>query len=126
MSGRIPWVFYDPVLDETLNMEVNPNSGASPDFKKNTTKKVATAPGAPTLVFQGNDEPTTFSFSGVILLEAHYNFLYNAWAKSYPIQITDDLGRTWTIYLETFSPKRKLSRIYPWKHEYSCEGVLVG
>lgn len=123
--ARIGWIFYDPVNDITEIMEVNPNSGASPDYRKNLTKKGTSAPDGPTLVFEGNPGAVQFPFSGVILTEAQYNFLFNAWDKRYPIEITDDLGRVWRIYLETFSPKRKIAHDHPWRHDYTCDGVLV-
>lgn len=125
-GGRIAWQFYDPILSTTLFMEVNPNSGASPDYKKNLTKKTTTAPDGQPLIFEGRSDLQQFPFSGVILTEDQYNFLYNAWAKKYAIQITDDLGRVFKIYLETFSPKRKISQTYPWRHDYSADGVIVG
>lgn len=122
---RIGWIFEDPVESTTLVMEVNPNSGASPDFKKTITKKVTTAPGGRVLLFEGNDPPQQFDFSGVILTEGQYNFLYNAWSKRHLLRITDDLLRTFEVYFESFSPKRKVSATNRWRHDYSASTVIV-
>lgn len=123
MSARVAWQFYDPVLDITERMEINPNDGASPEYKKNISKKT-TSVGAP-LIFEGADDLSQFAFSGAILTEGQYNFLKNAWNKRYIIQITDDLGRVLRVYIESFSPKRKHSHKYPWRHDYSASAILV-
>ena len=125
LMARIAWIFSDPTDGTVEFMEINPNEGASPEYRKNLTHKVTTAPGGQVLIFEGNTEPTTFSFSGVILTEDQYNFLYNAWTKRHPIEITDDLGRVLRVYFESFSPKRKISRTYPWRHDYQATTLVV-
>lgn len=121
--ARIPWVFEDPTEGTVENMQINPNAGASPAFQKNLTKKTTTL-GRP-LVQEGQDSVKQFDFSGVILTQSQYEFLYNAWDKRHPVRLTDDLDRTFTIYLESFTPTRQLSRTYPWKHEYQATSVIL-
>jgi hypothetical protein len=125
--ARIPWRWEDPVDGTVALMPINPNAGASPKYAKTLTKKTTTAPGnlARALIFEGPDAVTQFDFSGAILTEAHYNFILNAWRKRHPVKLTDDLGRTFTIYIETFSPERKLSKTYPWRHTYQATAVIV-
>lgn len=126
MPARIPWVFTDPVENTTEEMQVNPNSGAAPEFSKNIVKKATVGPGGAVVIFEGNDNPQQMEFSGVILTEAHYNFLLTAYQKRHVVALTDDLGRTFQIYFESFKPTRKLSRTYPWRHDYSATVVIVG
>lgn len=121
--ARIAWIFEDPTEGTTEFMQINPNEGASPAFQKNLTKKTTTAGRA--LVQEGQDSVKQFDFSGVILQKSQYDFLYNAWNKRHPVLLTDDLGRQFTIYFESFSPTRKLSRTYPWKHDYQATTVVV-
>ena len=125
--ARIAWRFEDPVEGTTELMEINPNAGASPAYEKNLTKHTTTAPGADAavIVFEGSDNVIQFDFSGVILTEAQYEFLYNAWRKRHPVKLTDDLGRSFVIYFESFKPTRKLSRTYPWRHEYQATTVVI-
>lgn len=123
---RVPWVFTDPVEVTTETMEINPNSGASPEFRKNIIKKATVGAGGQTVIFEGNDEPVSMEFSGVILTEDQYNFLHTAYEKRHLVTLTDDLGRDFVIYFESFSPKRKLSRNHPWRHDYSASVVIVG
>lgn len=121
--ARIAWIFEDPTEGTTEFMQINPNEGASPAFQKNLTKKTTTAGRA--LVQEGQDSVKQFDFSGVILQKSQYDFLYTAWNKRHPVLLTDDLGRQFTIYFESFSPTRKLSRTYPWKHDYQATTVVV-
>jgi hypothetical protein len=127
MMARIPWRWEDPVEGTVAMMPINPNAGASPKYSKSLTKKTTTAPGtlASPLIFEGADAATQFDFSGAILTEDHYQFLLKAWQKRHPVRVTDDLGRTFTIYIESFSPERKLSRTHPWRHSYQATAVVV-
>lgn len=125
--ARIPWRFEDLVEGTVALMPINPNEGASPSYQKSLTKSTTTAPGAAArpLVFEGTDQVSQFDFSGVLLTQAHYQFLKDAWDKRHPVRLTDDLGRQFIIYFESFVPKRDLSRTYPWKHTYQATTVIV-
>jgi hypothetical protein len=127
MAARIGWRWEDPVEGTVVIMPINPNAGASPKFQKSLSKKTTTAPGSlgQALIFEGADEPSQFDFSGVLLTEQHYNFILNAWRKRHPVRLTDDLGRTFTIYLESFTPERQRNNTYPWKHTYQATAVIV-
>jgi len=126
--ARIGWKFEDPTEGTTQIMPINPNEGASPAYRKTLTKTTTTAPGAGrrALIFEGQDEISQFDFSGAILTKEHYDFILNAWQKRHLLRVTDDLGRVFTLYLESFEPKRMRSRTYPWRHEYSATSVIVG
>lgn len=121
--ARIAWIFEDPTEGTTQFMQINPNEGASPTYQKNLSKKSTTA--GRTLLQEGQDAAKQFDFSGVILTQAQYEFLYTAWDKRHLVRVTDDLGRQFTIYFESFSPTRKLSRTYPWRHDYQATTVIV-
>lgn len=123
--ARIAWVFHDPVTLDSYSLPVNPNSGASPEFAKNASRKTTTGPGGATLIFEGADEPQSFNFSGTILTQEQYEAFVEWWDKRRIIQITDDLGRDWNVYFQSFRPTRKISTNFPWRHEYSVEAVVV-
>lgn len=123
---RIGWIFEDVVEGTVQVMQVNPNSGASPAFKKNITTSTTTAPGNRVLLFEGSDEPQHFDFSGVILTKDHYDFILAAWQKRHLIRLTDDLGRTFDLYIESFTPTRKPTTAqYPWRHDYQATAIIV-
>ncbi|QBQ74877.1 hypothetical protein [Caudovirales GX15bay] len=125
--ARIGWIWEDLTEDTTLVMDINPNEGASPSYQKQLTKQSTTAPGggANIVIFEGADQPATFSFSGALLTQEHYEFVYNLWAKRHLLRLTDDLGRVFVLYLESFNPKRVRSADYPWRHTYDASAVVV-
>lgn len=128
--ARIGWRFEDPVEGSVQIMEINPNDGACPNYQKSLTKSTTTAPGAEAkaLLFEGADQVTQFDFSGVILEKSQYDFLYTAWKKRHPVKLTDDLGRTFIIYFEGFTPSRKapMTPAHPWRHTYQATTVVIG
>lgn len=121
----VRWRFYDPLVPETYIFDINPNEGGTPAFKKNVAYQNTAAPNGRTLMFEGRDEYQTFSFSGTILIEAHYNAFLYWWQKRHQIHVTDDLGRQFWIYITTFDPKRVRAAHHPWKHTYTCEATVV-
>jgi hypothetical protein len=127
MAGRIAWRWEDPTEGTVEFMSINPNDGASPTFAKGLTKETTTAPGGErnVLIYEGADAATEFQFSGVLLTQEQYEFLHRAWEKRHVVLLTDDLGRIFTIYLESFNPKRVRSATYPWRHTYDATAVVV-
>lgn len=123
---RIGWQIYDPVTAETITLEINPNDDGSLQYEKQMTYKNTSAPGGNVVAFEGRDAPYTSSFSGVLLTENQYNTYVDIFSKRYPLQLTDDLGRSFLVYFTSFKPKRKISRTYPWRHEYTCDYYIMG
>jgi hypothetical protein len=125
--ARIAWRWEDPTEGTVQFMSLNPNEGASPTFSKNLTKERTTAPGAQAglLIYEGADKPAEFPFSGSILNQEQFEFLQTAWEKRHLLLLTDDLGRIFTLYLESFNPKRVRSKSYPWRHTYDATAIVV-
>jgi hypothetical protein len=125
--ARTAWRWEDPTEGTVEFMSINPNEGASPTYSKTLTKETTTATGADrnVLIYEGADPVSDFSFSGVLLFQEQYEFLQNAWAKRHLVLLTDDLGRIFTIYLESFTPHRVRSKTYPWRHTYEASAVIV-
>lgn len=121
----VKWVFHDPVTLIDYTFEINPNDGGSPAFEKNIIYESTTAPQGKTLVFEGADKPQKLSFAGVILYESQYQAFLDWWRKRYQIDVTDDLGRTFSILIEAFRPARKRSALYPWKHDYTIDATIL-
>lgn len=126
---RIPWKFEDAIENVTEYMAVNPNEGASPHYRKQLTKTRTTAPGelGQVIIYEGQDDVSQFDFSGTILNKAQYDLLYYAWKKRHPVKLTDDLGRQFIIYLESFEPSRKAPThpSYVWRHTYNATSVIL-
>lgn len=123
MAAVVKWSFYDGTT--TYTFEINPSDGGSPSRKKSITYKSTAAPDGKTLIFEGRDQPITVSFSGTLLTQAQYDAFETWFDKRQQVRITDDLGRQYWIYIESFDPKRVRARSHPWKHTYSIEATVL-
>lgn len=125
MADVVRWIFYDPGTAETHVFSINPKSGGSPGYKKTFTFANTAAPDGKTLVFQGRAEVQNLVFEGTILEQADLDAFVTWWQKQNQIVVTDDLGRTFSIIIQEFTPKRERAVHSPWKHSYSCSAVIV-
>lgn len=119
------WTFYDPVESNTYQFQVNPNAGGTPAQKKTITTQPTLAPGGKTLCFEGADEPLTFEWSGVLLDESQFNAFRTWYNLRYQIQLTDDLGRQYYIYITGFDFKRERAAHHAFKHTYTAKATLL-
>jgi hypothetical protein len=125
VAGVVRWRFDDPVSLASYVFEINPNDGGSPDFQKNFSYANTSAADGKTLIYEGRDKAQKFDFSGVILSQAHYDAFVEWWDKRYQVKITDDLGREFYVIIESFTPTRKRSALYPWKHDFKVSATIV-
>lgn len=121
----VRWKLFDPVESVTFTFQLNPQSGGSPSFKKRINYQNTSAPGGLTLIYEGQDEVREIEWEGVILEQAHYEALYLWWDRRRQLLLTDDMGREFWVYLQTFEPKRVRSALHPWKHTYSMKAVIL-
>jgi hypothetical protein len=121
----VRWKFEDTETADEYTFEVNPSEGGSKQYDKRMTFQTTTASDGKTLVFEGQPEIKTLSFSGTILTQAQYDQMIFWFQKKNPILITDDLGRETLIYIKTFRPERQRAIHYPWKHSYSVEAIVL-
>lgn len=121
----VRWQFFDPVGSVTYTHEINPVAGGSPQYKKTETIVKTTAPDGRALIFEGQDEVQRLEWSGTILTQAHYDKYVEWWQKRRQIKVTDDLGREFWVYLNSFSPKRVKAVTRPYKHEYDVTATIV-
>lgn len=121
----VRWVLDDPVTLASYTVPVNPNRGGTPSFQKNFNFSNTSGPNGSVLAFEGRDELRRMSVSGTILEQAHLETLQTWAEKRYQLQLTDDLGRTFDIYITGFDATRIRARSHPWKHEYTLNYIIV-
>lgn len=121
----VRWRFDDPVDLTSYTFAINPNEGGSPGFQKNFQYMTTAAEDGQTLVFEGRDQVQRIQFSGTLFTEAEHDAFVTWFNKRYQVQITDDLGREFSIVIESFIPKRVRARAFPWKHTYEVSAVVV-
>lgn len=125
MSVRVGWVFTDPYTSDTVTLEVNPKEADSPQLSRQITYASPAAPGSGFVAQEGRQKPQTMSFTGITLSEDQYNVWITWFSKNTPFDITDDLGRTFRVYVTDFKPKRVRSVNFPWRHEYTVDCMVV-
>jgi len=119
------WRLYDPVLDIEYTLAINPLDLDGPSYDKTITYENTSAPDGQTVIFEGQDAPQKIGGSGTILEQAHYDAWVLWFEKRRQIRLTDDLGRVLWIYITSFKPKRKRSREFPWRHEFTFEATIL-
>lgn len=119
------WIFTDPTLATSYSFDVNPKEGGSPQYKKNIAIQNTLAPGGKTLLYEGADEVQNLEFSGIIREQSQYDAMVLWFNKRHQIQVQDDLGRTYMVYITEFSPKRERSIQRHWKHSYTVRAIIL-
>lgn len=119
------WVFYDPVTTDSYTVPINPNSGGTPALQKTITFANTAGPNGNVLMMEGRDTPKTMSVSGIILNQAHLDAFTTWFDKRYQIQITDDLSRTFSVYITNFTPQRVRAASRPWKHTFNMTYTIL-
>jgi hypothetical protein len=119
------WTFFDPIVNETYTVPINPNSGDAPAFVKSLDYQASAAPDGKTLVFEGRAEPRKLEMGGVVLERAHLEALEYWTKKRNRVVITDDMGRSFTVYITDFTPTREPRRSHPWRHTYQMSALLL-
>lgn len=125
MADVVRWIFYDPGTSQTYTMAINPKEGGTSGYKKVFTFANTSAPDGKTLVFQGRPEVGTLEFTGTIFEQTELDAFVLWWTKQNQIVITDDLGRSFSVVIQEFIPKRIRAQQHPWKHTYSIKAVIV-
>lgn len=103
----IRWTFTDTATNETYTLPINPNT-MSPVGARVSLKRVRGIYG----VVSTRQVPTQteFSFGGVINTQAHYDALLTWVAKTVAVIVTDHLGRSFRVYLDSFVPTDRSPR----------------
>lgn len=133
--ARTPFQFYDSIEDETYVWPVNPyqdngshnierevkyevNAGMYQDNSGND--RISTIIG-----FQADSVPR-FSYAGRVYDQAQLEAMEEWAAKDYPINMSDDLGRTYSVLIDKFTlDARARVRHRPFKHEYTLTGIIL-
>jgi len=133
--AREAWRLWDDRLSEEFVFSVNPSSdGGSfgvvrPVAYKSVCASYRDSLGVDrvgTVVFAKPDEQERFSFNGSVIFEGQRDDMLVWFSKGYPLVLTDDLGRQFRVFTESFDLKRVRSRQFPFKCDYSWSGLVLG
>lgn len=121
----VKWRFDDLVTSESYVFDVNPNAGGDPQYKKTIVQQNTVAPNGKTILSEGADAPLTLSWNGTIVDIAQHQVFITWWTKRYQVQLTDDLGRVFMIYIQNYAPTRARSATRAYKNTYQIDAVVV-
>lgn len=118
MSAK--WQFIDPVTSSSYTFAVNANEDQT-QHQKNLTFQAVVIPGAPPLLYEGMDQPTTLTLSGVLLSQTQWMNLNNFYNLRHQFQVVDDRGYVRWVYPYQLQGNRKNSATVPWRMDWSMQ-----
>lgn len=121
----VKWTFVDVANSDSYTFDVNPNADGTPKKEKAMTYVNTSGPDGRVLAFEGRDAARQGKFSGTILEESQYTAFDTWYEKRVQISMTDDLGRSFEIYITGFEATRVRSAKHPWKHTYTITYVII-
>ena len=121
------WSLYDPALDETWVMPINPDQMTTPhkrrDFRyaygiRKNVDRIRSVVEKPA--------PVMWEWGGVIRSEAHHEE-YVRWArKPGEVHVSDHLGRTFEVFIESLDlQERQPALTVPWRFRYTVRAMIV-
>jgi hypothetical protein len=114
------WVFFDPIMNETWTVPLNPNQMTSPWPARKFAYRTTTAGrGGANVIYEGRADLAQWQFSGILLDKTHYDELLYWSQKANSVHVTDHLGRTFKVLFDQFDAKPKAAYGKPWKHDYT-------
>lgn len=121
------WKFYDPVLDETWTMPINPDSMTNPIKVKGFAFGRNVRSGGRFTTVRQVPRPVEWEFGGVIRTKAHHDALDEWVGRRRIIQVTDHVHRTYEVMLTGFevterAPTKSGVR---WRLRYSMKALLL-
>lgn len=124
------WTWVDPAVGGlgTYTFQVRYSSTAQGSdqisAQRTLTYELQGTPNGPPLLFEGQDQPTQMTLSGLLLYEADHVTMWNFYKLRHLTTITDDRGFIRQIYCSSFQTTRIPSVIYPWKHSYTLVALI--
>lgn len=126
--SMVRWKFHDTTNSDVVSLPLNPNQMSTPTTPRNMSWAAGVKVGlfSPRGIDNPMDNPTQWTFGGVILTQSHYELLL-AWAQRLTILHVDDhLGRTFEIMIQKFDPVERLpTATQPWRVDYTMTCLLL-
>lgn len=120
----VRWTFFDPADGSADTFEINPDTQELP-VEKNIVTSNTLGPEEKTLVIAISDNAKQINFSGTIITNTMLDLLSVWFNKSGPIELTDDLSRSFTIRMIKFDAKRVRKTNNDWWHTYSATATII-
>lgn len=121
----VRWTFSDPVTLEVYEFELNPSEATEPQYEKAMTYEKTAGQNGQVLAYEGRREPQRLTWKGAILDNDEHEVFKEWFEKNYQIDVTDDLGQEFRVYITKYAPERKRAVMHPYKRMYSIEALVI-
>lgn len=122
ISASPRWQFRDVTTGETQEFDINPNEETYNAFSKKIVYQ-NTLPNK-SVIFETQQDASTLSWAGTILSQAELASFQRWFDNRSVIELTDDLGRIFMLYITEFTPKRERRASHPWFHTYNMQAYV--
>jgi len=125
--ARVAWTLTDnsSSTPTTYTFAINPNSFTPPNRKASIVQEQTVSAAGGVILFQGRDTVPRGRMSGVVTTQTDYQNLKAEFDKWYPLDLTDDLGQTWTILITDVSWTREKRKLNPWHFTYTVDFYVL-
>ena len=124
----VRWKFEDRETDEIVYLPINPREMSSPTIGRQMQYAWGSSAGRERIraIDLGVQQPTTWTFTGVILTKSHYDLLLEWADRLHVLRVTDHLDRTFEIIIQKFDPIERLpTATRSWRADYTMECLLL-
>ena len=125
--SRSPWSLATTgASPEVYYFEVNPKTdGGSFGVNKSPTYVVAAGYSGRTITHETTDELARVQYSGVLLTPGQNASISEWYLKEEPLILTDDLGQSSLVYLDSLEFTRAPKRAHPNRMEFPFTGYVL-
>lgn len=117
------WSLRDPETGVIYEFDINPSAEDYQPYSKQISYQ-NTLPGK-SIIYEVTRDATTISWSGTIILQGHLAALQTWFDLGSAVELTDDLGRVFSIFITDFEPKRVRNATQPWLHTYDMKALVL-
>lgn len=124
----VRWTFTDMDTGESYTVPINPNNSSDPEGPaRNLTYAYGVAAGQERVrTIERPPDINTWQFGGVIYTKEHYDALASWARKTGLVHISDHLGRTFEVIMQTFEPTDRRPRPNRmWNLTYTMRAMVL-
>ena len=127
------WTWYDPDLDESWEMQRNPDQMTTPHPPRNATIFSRSIGGLNNVgngvsrVLAFRQRPFEWSFSGNVRTEEMHGLLIAWTQRTNRLEITDHFDRTWVVRIDSCDiQEQRQTANNAWRFRYTVKAIIYG
>ena len=123
----VRWVLDDPITSASFTFPLNPKEMGGLDGARKKQVGSGTPVEGRMRIWAEPQQVWEWQFSGELFEQTSYD-AFNTWvAKDYPVELTDHMGRVWSLLMVDFAPEPKIpTRRHPVRWTYVMRTLVLG